>query len=54
MVLSQESSLLVVVVEIASLLMQELVGFGMRHLGHLIQNKDILNSQLTQGWLLGW
>jgi hypothetical protein len=34
--------------------MQKLVGFGMKRLGHLIQDKDPLNSQLTQGCLLGW
>jgi hypothetical protein len=54
MVPSQKFSLLAIVVEITSLLMQELVGFGMRHLGHLIQDRDLFNSQLTHGWLLGW
>jgi hypothetical protein len=39
---------------VGSMLMQELVGFGMTHLSHLIQDKDPLNSQLIQGWLLGW
>jgi hypothetical protein len=34
--------------------MQKLVGFGIKHFGHLIQDKDLLNSQVTQGWLLGW
>jgi hypothetical protein len=34
--------------------MQELVGFGMRHLGHMIQDKDPLNLELSQGWQLGW
>ncbi len=46
---SQKSSFLVVVVEITSLLMQKLVGFGMKHLSHLIQDKDLLNSQLFEG-----
>jgi hypothetical protein len=54
MVLSQEFLLLAIVAKITNLLMHDFVGFGMRHLGHLIQDKDFLNSQLTHGWLLGW
>jgi dienelactone hydrolase len=33
--------------------MLELIGFGMKHLGDLIQDKDLLNSQLIQGWCWG-
>jgi hypothetical protein len=31
---------------VGSMLMQELVEFGVTHLNHLIQDKSVLNSQL--------